>query len=170
MFGFLPNLFSTDSTPSVHGLWPQVDKYGTSQCIKPKDESDPNKIYKCYIEDDHDTKHELQFESHEWEKHGRCAGVSNADEFFTLVCNLSKDPLAVMTKVREENPSEEVPLENFAEALKSGGWPVYSIDEYNKQIQLSACASERGDWKLVNVSDFVKFCGSKSNSNAALSK
>ena len=38
----------------------------------------------------------MDFETHEWIKHGRCAGVKDADDFFTQVCALSAAPLALM--------------------------------------------------------------------------
>ena len=48
----------------------------------------PKELISCY--DD------LGFEQHEWGKHGVCAGVKDAKDFFTQVCALSAPPLRVM--------------------------------------------------------------------------
>ena len=48
----------------------------------------PKELISCY--DD------LGFEQHEWGKHGVCAGVKDAKDFFTQVCALSAAPLRVM--------------------------------------------------------------------------
>ena len=81
----------------------------------------PSALSSCY--DD------LPFEKHEWGKHGVCAGVKDANDFFTQVCALSAAPLKVMT------------------ATVSGGsatrskcpppWP-----------QLAPCAPSARDWLL----------------------
>eukprot|EP00536_Pseudo-nitzschia_multiseries_P004673 jgi/Psemu1/285261/fgenesh1_pg.79_\ len=156
--------------PRVHGLWPQTDPYGDSACIAPNTESDTTEIHYCYDDDADTPKHEISFENHEWEKHGVCAGVTDADAFFDLVCSLSKKPLAVMAKVREEQPSANIPLDHFVRALKSEGYPVFYTDNHYKQILLSACASENGDWKLADVSEFSSVCGDGSNSIVPLSE
>eukprot|EP00532_Pseudo-nitzschia_australis_P004103 CAMPEP_0168181818 /NCGR_PEP_ID=MMETSP0139_2-20121125/11482_1 /TAXON_ID=44445 /ORGANISM="Pseudo-nitzschia australis, Strain 10249 10 AB" /LENGTH=183 /DNA_ID=CAMNT_0008102545 /DNA_START=530 /DNA_END=1081 /DNA_ORIENTATION=- len=156
--------------PSVHGLWPQTGHYGSSQCLSPKSTSDPALIHYCYVDDGDTTDHEQWFENHEWEKHGICAGVSDADAFFDLVCNLSKAPIAVMTKVRNEQPSPDQSLDHFVQALGSAGFSIFYTDYQYKQILLSACASKDGDWILADISEFSAVCGGGSNSNEVLSE
>ena len=59
--------------PGVHGLWPEVGSYGTSQCVAPSSSTaSPTKVYSCY---DTGESGQLSFETHEWTKHGVCAGV-----------------------------------------------------------------------------------------------
>merc|ERR1712113_1047602 len=83
--------------PGVHGLWPETGSYGTSQCIPPKSKANPTKVYNCYA---NDAGGLLGFEIHEWEKHGSCAGVQDAEDFFTQVCGMADKPLSVMAKVK----------------------------------------------------------------------
>ena len=84
---------------SVHGLWPEVGAYGTSACIPPAASfADPRTVYSCY--DHHhpgggdssgggssgNSMGPLTFETHEWEKHGTCAGVQDATDFSSRSC------------------------------------------------------------------------------------
>ena len=39
----------------------------------------------------------VEFETHEWEKHGECAGVRDARAYLTTVCGLAEQPLQAMT-------------------------------------------------------------------------
>ena len=58
----------------------------------------PKQLISCY--DD------LGFEQHEWGKHGVCAGVKDAKDFFTQVCALSAAPLSVMAATENScNPT-----------------------------------------------------------------
>lgn len=157
-------------TPSVHGLWPETGKYGSSQCLPPKSTSDPANIHYCYDDDGDTIIHEKWFENHEWEKHGVCAGASDADAYFEMVCNLSKAPLAVMTKARNEQPSSDKSLDDFVQALESAGYSIFYGDYQYEQILLSACASKDGDWIIADVSEFSAVCGGGSNSNEVLSE
>jgi len=132
--------------PCVHGIWPQVGSYGSSQCIAPSDTSDPTSMASCY--DD------LGFMTHEWEKHGTCAGVKDSDDFFSQVCSLSAQPLSVMQPLRAQSQS----LADMASALKNGGYPVYYVDDVDSQIYISVCASNDGQWKIADVSQFSTKC------------
>ena len=81
----------------------------------------------------------FRFQRHEWEKHGVCAGVRDADDFFKQVCQLSSAPLQavrvsdllgvcgklgkVMTGARAAN----LDLVDMAEQLQRSGYCVYHI-------------------------------------------
>lgn len=142
--------------PSVHGLWPQVDPFGTSACIAPTNPADPTEISSCYKPDDNDIVHQLQFVAHEWDKHGKCAGVTDVADFFAQICSLSSGPLQVMSDTRTSTPGD---FEAMKTALVKAGYPVYSSDSDNQQLLLSACASTDGRWKLAAVSTFGTVCG-----------
>jgi len=138
--------------PGVHGIWPETGSFGTSQCIKPRNSSNPTKVYDCY---DNDGDNLLGFETHEWEKHGCCAGVKNADDFFTQMCGLSDHPLAVLISLRESGAS----LDTMSSALQSAGYEVFSLDQKNSQVYLSVCAGYDGQWKHSTASQFSSMCG-----------
>jgi ribonuclease I len=73
-------------SPVVHGLWPECGSYGTSECLAPSSSSaDPTTLYSCYNQAGESASSCLSFEQHEWEAHGVCAGVTNANDFFTQV-------------------------------------------------------------------------------------
>lgn len=100
----------------VHGLWPEVGQYGTSQCIGPtRSTEDPTKVYTCYNEPDTPTAHTISFEQHEWEKHGQCAGVADVEDFFGQVCSLADKPVSLMEAARK---SGHVDLQGYADLLQ----------------------------------------------------
>eukprot|EP00469_Lotharella_globosa_P018687 CAMPEP_0167813534 /NCGR_PEP_ID=MMETSP0112_2-20121227/1910_1 /TAXON_ID=91324 /ORGANISM="Lotharella globosa, Strain CCCM811" /LENGTH=199 /DNA_ID=CAMNT_0007712633 /DNA_START=67 /DNA_END=666 /DNA_ORIENTATION=+ len=135
--------------PAVHGLWPETGRYGTSQCIQPKERADPSSTSPCY--DD------LSFMRHEWEKHGVCAGVQDSSDYFSQICSLSKAPLAVMQSLKGKGAT----LEEMADALEEDqGYPVYYVDSSSdSQIYLSACSAGYGrPWQLADVAEFSMKC------------
>lgn len=139
-------------TPGVHGLWPETGYYGTSQCISPtEDTSDPTKVYECYLNDGDDL---LKFEEHEWEKHGRCAGVKSAEDYFTQICALADKPIKIMTGIKQSGGD----LSKMSDALGNAGYAVFGLDNHNKQVKLSACASNDGKWVLAPVNEFSAHC------------
>ena len=153
---------------SVHGLWPEVGDYGTSACIPPAASfADPRTVYSCY--DHHhpgggdssgggssgNSMGPLTFETHEWEKHGTCAGVQDATDFFTQLCALSTAPLAVMDAVKTAG---HVDLNDYKARLTSAGYEVFATGTWNMQLMLSACAGEDGQWKLAAVAQFSDTC------------
>ena len=140
---------------TVHGLWPEVGQYGTSKCIAPSDGSDPTVVHTCY-EAGGTASHQLQFETHEWEKHGKCAGVQDEGDFFDQVCGLSSAPLKVMAAAKAKGHTD---LQGYAQVLTGAGYPVFSTDSENMQVMLSACAASDGKWKLASTSDFGSECG-----------
>lgn len=150
------------AAPSVHGLWPENGAYGTSECVRPASSADPTGVYTCYAasSDDDDV---MSFEIHEWEKHGLCAGVHDADDFFTQVCSLARDPVAIMTTVRE-NGGDLLAMQS---AVEDSGYEVFQVDTSNSQLYLSACATPDNLWKLSPVDDFATACGGKPSSAAA---
>ncbi|CAK0794031.1 unnamed protein product [Prorocentrum cordatum] len=135
----------------VHGLWPAVGEYGSSQCIAPKSSADATGVYTCYQQANQSESQLLWFENHEWEKHGRCAGVDGVDDFFHQICDLSAAPLAAMGKATA--------FEDMVGALGRAGHPIFDVDRENDQIFLSACAAQDGRWKLADASKFQEVCG-----------
>jgi len=142
--------------PGPHGLWPEVGSYGSSACVQPSSSTfDPSRVYPCYIDGTAGSDHQLEFEAHEWEKHGMCAGVRDADDFFTQICSLSRDPVAVMTHTRSGGATA---ISDYADALQSAGYPVYDTDGTNSQVMLSACSGSDGRWKIAAVDTFGSVC------------
>ena len=129
-----------------------MGSYGSSACVAPADTADPAKIYPCYAGDPGGQS----FETHEWEKHGVCAGVKNADDFFTQICALSAAPLAAMK-------SSNASLAAMNAAVTAAGYEVFYVDAdaTTSQLMLSACLNQKtGQWHLANVTDFGNVCGS----------
>ena len=142
--------------PAVHGLWPEVSPYGNSQCVAPGDTTDPSQIFSCY---NHSNVGSMQinsmtplaFEVHEWEKHGLCAGVQNATDFFTQICELASIPLAIVGK-------NDISLSVAQQAVMDSGYEVFGVDTTNAQVELSACLNPQGYWILSPVSNFANVC------------
>ena len=65
------------------------------------------------------------------------AGVTDAADFFTQVCDLATAPLAVMQASRDAGGD----LSAMSTALTAAGYEVFSTDTYNSQLELSACAT-----------------------------
>jgi len=144
----------------VHGLWPETGNYGTSKCIAPKDSTPPSKIYDCYGTGEGGHEKILWFETHEWTKHGSCAGVKDADDFFGQVCALAQRPVQQLEKEKEAGTE----FDSMVEALNTSGYPVWSVDKVHDQVLLSACADNNGRWVLSSVSEMPAKCGGKSPS------
>ena len=143
-------------TPSVHGLWPEVGSYGTSQCIAPSgSKSNPDKVVDCYSATDDDDSAIISFETHEWNSHGECAGASDATAYLTTVCDLAEKPLAIMASVRGSGGG----LAEMTQAVENAGYEVFSADDTNSQVLLSACATSDHTWHLAAVADFATKCG-----------
>ncbi|CAL1133798.1 unnamed protein product [Cladocopium goreaui] len=152
----------THPQPVVHGLWPQTSNFGTSECERPEiSAANPTKVYPCF-DTQGSSSSAVWFQKHEWEKHGVCAGVKNADDFFRQVCQLSSAPLQVMAGSRAAGQD----LVDMADQLQRAGYCVYHIDSYNKQLQLSACQDEKGIWHLADVNSFPQVCGGGGGSPA----
>ena len=83
--------------PKVHGLWPETQPYGNSMCILPNiiEYQAQNKL-DCYNDD-------IKFKKHEWYKHGKCSGTQDSTDYFKQICNLSKDPINIMSKYNNLN-------------------------------------------------------------------
>jgi hypothetical protein len=144
-------------SPVVHGIWPEVGDYGSSQCVAPsKSGADPTEVHSCYDQRSETRDEALEFETHEWEKHGHCAGVKDESDFFTQVCGLSSAPLAVMAGTRSGGATD---LGAYVTDLMGKGFPVFDKDEDNSQVQLSACLGTDGQWVLAKVADFGTACG-----------
>jgi hypothetical protein len=122
--------------------------------MKPKNTTDPTKVYDCYAGD----TNAIWFETHEWEKHGECAGTVDVDDFFGQVCALSKAPLAVLETAKEANKN----FADMTQALKDSGYPVWGVDSTNDQLELSVCAGNDGKWIIAKVADFPSKCGGSS--------
>lgn len=145
-------------TPSVHGLWPETGSYGTSQCIAPSGSTaNPTKVYSCYDVPGTDPSGQLSFEQHEWSKHGVCAAVKDADDFFDQICSLSAEPLQVVAAALKAGDD----VSGASQKLTSAGYAVFATDPMgDAQIELSACCDSSGIWHLAAVSDFASTCGS----------
>ena len=139
--------------PVVHGLWPEISHFGSSECDHPKNSRDPTKIYPCF--DTQGSQNSARwFERHEWEAHGTCAGVRDADDFFGQVCELSAQPLQVVEGSRAAGKD----LAGMADDLQGAGFCVYRTMS-NSQLQLSACLDTKGHWHLADLSSFPTVCG-----------
>jgi hypothetical protein len=135
-------------SPSVHGLWPQVGKYGNSECIHSSPLQDLSKLsVTCY--DD------LAFEKHEWNAHGVCA-AKDAQAYFDTVCGLSKVPIEIMKMMRNEGKV----LGEMMGALKALGYPVLDRVMGNDQLAITVCAGNDLAWKFAASSAFGEMCAS----------
>jgi hypothetical protein len=158
--GYGPNEYASKE-PAVHGLWPENAPYGNSECIAPTSTTNPTSLATCYQNGTQDVSSQLSFEIHEWEKHGSCSGVKDADDFFTQVCGMAEDPLAVMSKSKDSGGD----LDAIANAVADAGYDIFFVDTQNSQLYLSACASPDRVWKLAKPSDFPSVCGGWSDSD-----
>eukprot|EP00668_Euglena_longa_P022177 GGOE01027584.1.p1 GENE.GGOE01027584.1~~GGOE01027584.1.p1 ORF type:complete len:260 (+),score=33.71 GGOE01027584.1:55-834(+) len=130
--------------PSIHGLWPQVPPFGNSDCRPPTvSAAEPNAPVACF--------HESGFQAHEWRKHGTCAGVPDATNFFRQVCSLAAHPLEVMERAGHNFDAQ-------LRSLEAAGIAIFRVDRRNYQFQLSACAGCDGTWILTPQSTFGQQC------------
>jgi len=143
------------SQPSVHGLWPEDGSYGSSDCVGPSDGADPTRVYTCYAASADDDGETLSFEVHEWEKHGRCAGAADADDYFAAVCALATAPVGIMTRTRADGGD----LDAMKLAVEAAGFQIFDVDDDDSQLLLSACASPDLTWHLAPVASFPQTCG-----------
>lgn len=158
--GLGPGNYKHD-TAAVHGLWPEVPPYGTSACIPPTGSgSPPTRVYECYASTGGNASDQLSFENHEWTKHGKCAGIKDADDFFTQLCALATGPLSAMNNAARS-------LDAMKTAVTAAGYEVFSVDSSNQQLSLSTCFNvSTGQWVLAAVSDFKHACGGSGPSPA----
>mmetsp|Transcript_22904 Transcript_22904/g.70858 ORF Transcript_22904/g.70858 Transcript_22904/m.70858 type:complete len:327 (+) Transcript_22904:796-1776(+) len=143
-------------TPSVHGLWPETGSYGTSDCVAPTGSTaDPTSVIDCYAATGDDDAGTVSFETHEWDKHGECAGAVDAPTYLATVCDLAEKPLALMETARDAGGD----LDAMQTAVEAAGYEVFSTDTYNSQLMISACAGADKEWKLVAEANFDEACG-----------
>ncbi|KAJ1445562.1 hypothetical protein M885DRAFT_549558 [Pelagophyceae sp. CCMP2097] len=147
------------AAPTIHGLWPEVGSYGTSACVAPAVFTNPTEVHGCYAADGGPDSAIISFETHEWDKHGECAGVHDEADYFAQVCSLAQRPIAAMSTAR----SGGADLAGMQAAVEATGLEVFSANVYNSELYLSACATPAGVWKLSNVSDFSANCGAASS-------
>ena len=127
---------------------------------RPQSDAAPQRVYSCYA-DGAASAEQLAFEKHEWEKHGVCAGMRDAADFFGQVCELSRGPLSVMAKERDAGARD---LDIYARRLEGAGYPVFATDQRNSQVELSACAGLDARWVLAKPSEFGVRCSDGSAS------
>jgi hypothetical protein len=140
----------------VHGLWPETGQYGTSRCVAPSVSSAaPTAVASCYDVPGTEPSHQLSFEVHEWEKHGVCAGVKDAQDYFDQICAISKAPLAVVAATVSSGGD----VSKAASDLRAAGYSVFAVDSTNAQVELTACADVSGTWHLAAAGDFGRVCG-----------
>ena len=143
--------------PGVHGLWPQVKPYGSSDCVGPSgSRADPTSVFSCYVDAHAGSAHQLDFEIHEWEKHGQCAGARNATDYFDQICAMAAAPTDVMARERQKGTTK---LDGYVDALKAAGYPVWAAEQSGSQVQLSACSGHDGLWKIAGPKQFTDLCG-----------
>ena len=155
-------------TAIVHGLWPQVPPYGKSRCVAPSWRANATYVFPCYIcarGDDNCSStpghSPLQFEAHEWSKHGVCAGVQDSTDYFSQVCGLALRPVELVGTMRAAG---ERNLTAFATRLEAAdpAYEVHFADESTMELQLSACREESsGEWRLAPVHRFAEECGGR---------
>ena len=101
--------------PVVHGLWPQVGKYGSSSCTAPSSSAaKPTALATCYAPTAPSAEAALAFERYEWGKHGVCAGTVDAADYLDQLCSLAAAPLAEMSRARRAG----LGLDDTAAALR----------------------------------------------------
>lgn len=141
--------------PAVHGLWPQVGRYGNSSCRAPKGGTGAEAFStaSCYREGGY------AFQQKEWRRHGICAGVHDERDFLEQVCELARGPLEEMRGAGDAASS--------AEKLHRAGYCVWSLAAHD-QVELSACAGEDGRWQLADVSEFRRICGASTTAGPSM--
>ena len=154
--GFGPGRYQHNE-PVVHGLWPQVGKYGNSACVAPRDRAAPTSLAGCFRQAETDDEASLAFERYEWAKHGTCAGTRDAADYTEQLCSLARAPLAAMAEARRAG----LDLAAMAVELQRRGLPLWAIDERYSQLELSACAGADGRWRLAAVGDMGTVCAGR---------
>lgn len=140
--------------PVVHGLWPETGNYGTSKCVRPTKVDAPKHLYSCYKAEG-ENAHQMGFQTHEWNKHGVCAGGSGADAFFEQVCSLAAQPLEVLRRERARGAN----VKAMADALQSAGYQVWNVNDHHGEVSVTTCGTSTGRWILAKVNDFARVCG-----------
>jgi hypothetical protein len=87
--------------------------------------------------------------------------VKDADDFFTQVCGMAEDPLAVMSKAKSAGGD----LDAIANAVADAGFEIFFVDTQYSQLYLSACSTPDRVWKLAKAADFASVCGGWSDSD-----
>lgn len=146
--GMGPDKYHHD-TPGLHGLWPEVSPYGNSECVPVGDASPVEQVSYCYMEEG-----DVDFQQHEWGKHGVCSGTADADDFFGQICSLASAPLAVMAQARSAGGD----LGAINASVVEAGYEVFDVDPTHSQLSLSVCAGNDGKWLLAHVADFPSRC------------
>ena len=141
------------AAPSPHGLWPEMGSYGSSACRWPSgSDAAPSVVYPCYSRGGGGggggAARLVAFEGHEWTKHGTCAGVRDANDYFTQVCDLAARPIELMAATRASGGEE---IGAYVAALERAGVAVFRSDAQSSQLLLSACSADDGRWKLAPV-------------------
>jgi len=138
----------------VHGLWPQIFPYGDSRCIRPNGKESQqeicdelNTLYSCYDNPYRSTKDILEFQRHEYYKHGRCAGIKSPKDYFFQVCNLSQRPIDFMNQF----------CMNFQQCvfILQKYFYVNNIYDTTRQVELFACYNNSTQqWNLKRKNYF----------------
>lgn len=99
-----------------------------------------------------------------WNKHGRCSGVTNVDDYFSQVCTLASIPIAIMRETRNAHGD----IFDMARAIENANYSIFSVDNNTEtlQILLSACALETGQWILASQGNFSELCSSRSSKSS----
>lgn len=148
-------------SPSVHGLWPQSGRYGSSACVSPRNATAvAGFLPPCYdnaeAHEHNNTNlaHQLDFVQHEWTKHGSCSGALDEAGYFDTICGLARQGTHLMDNSR--------PLQSIANTLYDAGLPVYCVDTGSSQVYLSTCASRNAAgilaWGFARQENFATQC------------
>ncbi|CAK0839344.1 unnamed protein product [Prorocentrum cordatum] len=144
--------------PAVHGLWPQTDHFGSSQCRLPSSKAPPEQVHACYRQAGQSPQELLSFQRHEWSNHGMCSGAADEADYFSQVCDLAAAPLSIMAEVRRRGGG----LDAMSVGLQDAGYEVWGRSDGTSEVRLSACAGSDGRWTLAPVRDFARRCGASS--------
>jgi len=134
--------------PGVHGLWPEVKPYGTSECVTPLNTTfninDSNSGLMCnYV---NETRDNFWFAEHEWTKHGLCSGTGPALNYFIMMCTLGH-PIVQMLAMSNT-------WLQMKESIAFSDWKdyIYKFDNKNKQFLFSVCSIGNGIWDFCTAS------------------
>lgn len=117
----------------------------------------------------------LWFVNHEWQKHGRCAGLPNPTSFFSQVCDLVGPIKDAVDSYRLEGLNNYTDVHTIACKLDASFSDVEVVAHDKSsfgtsgEILISACRSPRdGKWRLAPTSRFHEVCGGPNSSRTEL--
>ena len=128
-------------TPQIHGLWPQVGKYGSSECFKSPVKTISN-LQSCYSD--------RSFAQHEWSAHGKCA-EKTPNDYFEESCALSALPLQIMANARAQGEN----LQTISAKLTQANFHVWNTNPATDEVSLTVCSGRDLNWTFLKASDDI---------------